>query len=286
MTRTCQSLVVAGSLMLLVCPRTALGQTIPAVAPAPAPVTTELRTQLGVSYNNLGLQQSLEWTRKAARLTLGAQVAVSPSYARVHAWAQYTPAPVLTIRVGVEPAQYFGTFNSLMPFDALDQPFDTDSRKDRGGARADRAIRAYVTPTLRMRVRRLIGLASYDFELWRAWSPGKFFYEPTRDTLLASRGDGLGVWRGVLMYEHTTSGATRIAVGGIHTFQHRPAFRDAYTPLRIQRAGLITSIQSDTRLLGLRRPTITATVGRYLDDPSKKKGWTATLTIAATVRRR
>lgn len=282
--RTCLSLVMVGALVL-VCPADAVGQTSSATAPA-AP-TTELRTQLGVSHNNLGLQQSLEWTRRAdPHFLFGAQVAVSPSYARLHFWAQYAPVPILTMRVGVEPAQYFGTFDSLMPFDTATQVFDTDSRKDRGGARADRAIRAYVTPTLRLRARRLVALASYEIEHWSSSSPGELFYEPTRDTLLKSGGGGLGAWRAVVMYEHVTAGATRVAVGGIHSVQDHDDSDVAFNNLRIQRAGLITSIQSDGRLLGLQRPSITATVGRYLDDPSKKDGWTATLTVATTLRRR
>ena len=292
--RTCLSMVVVTG-AVLVCSRDAVAQTSPAGAPA-AP-TSELRTQLGVSYSNLGLQQSIEWTRKrplapgGGALTsdphflFGAQVAVSPSYARVHFWAQYAPASILTLRVGVEPAQYFGTFDSLMPFDAADLPFDTDSRKDRGGARADRAIRLYVTPTVRLRARRLVALASVDVESWSSSSSGKFFYEPTRDTLLRSSGDVLGAWRAVMMYEHVTAGGIRVAVGGIHTFQTHGGSLEVDKHLHIQRAGLITSIQSDNRLLGLRRPSITATVGRYLDDPSKKDGWTATVTVATTLRR-
>lgn len=283
--RTCLSLVVVGGLVLM-CPAEVVGQTAP-TAPTPvaaAPVTTELRTQLGVSYNNLGLQQSLEWTRKNQHFLFGAQVTVSPSYARLNVWAQYSPVSILTVRAGIEPAQYFGTFDSLMPFDSTDQPFDTDSRKARGGARADRATRLYVTPTLRLRVRRMVGLASLEAERWGSSSPGTFFYEPTRDTLLKSAGDSLATSRIVVMYEHVTSGGTRVAVGGIHTSQRGDLLVDE--KLRIDRAGLITSIQSDGRLLGLRRPSITATVGRYLKDPSKKDEWTATLSVATTLRRR
>jgi hypothetical protein len=293
--RTFLSVVMMGGLGL-VWPATVVGQTSPAGAPATP--TSELRTQLGVSYNNLGLQQSLEWTRRRPirpgsgpltadrHVAFGAQVAVSPSYARLHVWAQFAPVSILTLRFGVEPAQYFGTFDSLMPFDTADQPFDTDSRKDRGGARADRATRVYFTPTFRVRVRHVLALASIDGESWSSSSPGTFFYEPTRDTLLKSRGASLGVGRVALMYEHVAAGGTRVGVGGIYTSQNHAGSAEVIKRLHIERAGVITSIQSDGRLLGLRRPNITATVSRYLKHPTKTDEWTATLTVAATLRRR
>lgn len=266
--------------------------SVPAAAPE-APVITELRTQLGASYNNLGLQQSLEWSRRRllhpdgrplvadAHVAFGAQVAVSPSYARFNVWAQYAPLSILTVRVGVEPAQYFGTFDSLMTFDRQDEPFDNDTRDERGGAKAGRVLRLYATPTLGVRVGHIVAGATADIERWSSSADGKWFYDPTRDTLLKSDGVGLVATRAIAMYEHVTDAGTRLSVGGIHTWQQV----DRRRLNRIQRLGVITSLQSDGRLLRLNRPAVNVIVAKYLDDPSKDGEWTAMLTVGVTLRR-
>jgi hypothetical protein len=268
--------------------------TAPAAAAPVAPVTTELRTQFGASINNLGLQQSLEWSRRRllrpgggpltadANVSFGGQVLVSPSYLRFNVWGQYAPLSILTLRVGVEPAQYFGTFDSLMSFDRQADPFDNDSRKARGGAEAGRVLRIYATPTLGLRVGHVLAGVAGDIERWSSSAPGPWFYDPTRDTLLKSDGVGLASTRAIVMYEHVTDAGTRVGVGGIHTRQRV----DGRSLNQIQRLGAITTIQSDGRLLGLNRPAMNVVVARYLDDPSKDGGWTAFVTIATTLRRR
>lgn len=261
-------------------------------APA-SPVSTEVRTQLGTSVNNAGLQQSVEWTTRRllhpgamplkadAHLSFGSQAAVSPSYARLGVWGQYAPLSIVSLRAGVEPSQYFGTFDSLMSFEGQDVPFDNATRRDRGGAAAGRTLRIYATPTLRLRAGHIVALASGDIERWTASVAGPWFYEPTRDTVLRSGGTTLYAARSVLMYEHVTAAAARLGVGAILTDQ-RVEGRHLN---RVRRAGALVTLQSDGRWWWMKRPAVNVTVARYLDDPSKEGEYYAALSLATTLRR-
>ena len=269
----------------------------PAHAQSTPTVVTELRTQVGASINNLGAQYTLEWSRRKAlapaagplrsdaHVQFGAATAVTPSYARVGLWAQVAPISMLVIRAGVEPALYFGTFNSLMSLDSRDAPFDTDTRKARGGATTGTVWRWYVTPSLRARLGRVVALASADIERWSASADGPLFYEPTRDTLLAVSGDTLLGLRQVVMYEHVKTNGARLAVGGVHTLQRVNGFRHSRLN-QVQKLGGVFTYQSVGRVAGMARPSVMFTVARYLDDPSKQHGWTTAVTFGGTLRRR
>jgi hypothetical protein len=146
-----------------------------------------------------------------AHLSFGTQAAASPSYARLGVWGQYAPLSIVSLRAGIEPSQFFGTFDSLMSFAAQDVPFDNDTRRDRGGAAAGRTLRLYATPTLRLRAGHLVALASGDVERWTSSAAGPWFYEPTRDTVLRTDGTVLYAARSVLLYEHVTAAAAVLA---------------------------------------------------------------------------
>jgi hypothetical protein len=275
----------------------ALGLPAGARAQRPAPVVTELRTQVGASINNLGVQHTLEWSRRRAlaptagplrseaHVQCGAVTSVTPSFVRAGVWAQVAPLSILVVRAGVEPAAYFGTFNSLMSFDRRDAPFDTDSRKDRGGATSGTVWRWYVTPTLRVRLGRVIASANADIERWSASADGPLFYEPTRDTLLAVSGDTLIGLRHVVMYEHVKAGGARVAVGALHTLQRVDGFRHARLN-QVEKLGGLFVWQSAGRVARMGRPTLTVSLARYLNDPAKRHGWTTTVTVGGTLRRR
>ncbi len=293
--RLCLIRTLLPALMLWPAPAVAQEQA-PAVSPpaVPAPITTELRTQLGLSVNNLGLQQSLEWSRRRllkpqagpllsdAHVSFGLSTSVSPAYLRAGVWGEFAPLSIFSLRVGIEPAQFFGTFDSLMGFDRQDEPFDTDARKARGGAKAGRVLRLYATPTLGIRTGHILAGVSGDLERWSSSSDGAFFYEPVRDTLLEAEGTGLVSSRAIVIYEHLTSAGTTLGLGGIHTFQRV----DGRSLNQVQRLGVLAMLHSDGRLLRLTQPTVNVIIANYLDDPSKKGGWTAILTVATTLRRR
>lgn len=296
MARSLGSRVVLG-LAVIAWAAPAIGQPteVPVAGAAPAgPVSTDVRTQLATSYNNPGLQWSLDWsTRRLTRpeggrltsdahVALGSSAIVSPSNARLGVWAQYAPLSIAVLRAGVEPAQYFGTFDSLMTFDRQDVPFDNATRRDRGGASAGRALRLYVTPTLRLRAGRVVAQVSGDIDRWFSSAGGTWFYEPTRDTLLRSSGSLLTATRAVVMYEHATAGGTRVGLGGLHTFQQV----DRRRLNEIQRLGLIGTLQSERPWRFLKRPAVNLIVARYLEDPSKDGEYFAALTVATTLRRR
>jgi hypothetical protein len=261
----------------------AFAQSGPTASPAPA--STELRTQFGASINNAGAQQSLEWMRRRSWLQTAAVASVTPSNVRAGVWAQVTPVPFIVVRAGVEPAYYFGTFDSLMTFESRNAPFDPDSRKDRGGATTGSVLRWYVSPTFRFRVGRIVGAATADVERWSSSASGNFFYEPTRDTLLATGGDRLTALRHVVMYEHVKASGTSISIGGIHTLQRVNGFKSNQLN-QVEKLGVLVVTQSEGRLGGLARPSLILSVSRYLDDPSKEGGWTASVSAGVSLRRR
>ena len=249
-------------------------------------VHREFRGQTGASINTAGLQNVLEvaWIKptsesdhpllSGAHLAAGVTNVLTPTQVRLGGWVEYSPLSVLDLRAGVDPAAYFGTFDSLMGFDSYNEPFDPDARKARGGAGAGFAGRVWVSPTLKFRAGRILGSTTADLEWWRSSVGQQFFYEPTRDTLLKSDGDRLLLTTSVLMYQ-VGPGSAPLAVGAIHTLAH---IEDA-AENRIQRLGLIAAKEFGTSRFKLPHPRVTVVVARYLDDPNKKGEWNAALAV-------
>ncbi len=259
------------------------------VAPA---VVTDLRGQFGASINNAGAQLSFDLSRRRplsssrhpllseAHVSVGGSTAFTPAHLRAGVWLEAAPVSVFVLRVGAEPAYYFGTFDSLASFDSRRDAFDPDSRRERGGTASGTAVRVYVTPTLRLRAGRFIGLASADVEWWSSDASGPFFYEPTRDTLLDVRGDRLTTVSSALLYDHPLA-TGRVTAGVTHS---RLRVRGGSLN-EIQRLGVVVVRQSEGRFLSLDRPSVTITASRYIDDPSKKGEWTASMAIGFSLRR-
>ncbi len=232
-------------------------------APGAAPVSVvDFRGQLGASINNAGAQLSFELSRRR------------PLSRSRH--------PLLSeAHVGLaEPAYYFGTFDSLTSFDSRRNAFDGDSRRERGGAVSGTTTRFYVTPTLRLRARRFIGLASADLEWWSSNAAGPFFYEPTRDTLLDPGGDRLTTVTSAVLYEHPLA-TGHLTAGIAHS---RMRVRGGSLN-QIQRLGVVAIRQFDGRVLSLDRPSVTINASRYLDDPFKQGEWTASMAIGFSLHR-
>ncbi len=276
--------LVSAVLALLVAPVLASGDA-PLAGEAPH---RELREQIGASVNNLGLQNSLDlswrWPLSAssnpllsdAHLTLGLTHALTPSYTRVGAWAELSPLSVLDLRVGMEPAVYFGTFNSLMSFNSYSDPFNNDARDKRGGAAFGTAGRVYVSPTLKMKAGPLLAAASADFEWWKSDAAGPLFYEPARDTLLKTKGDRLLSTSSVLLYQRVLGPDGILSTGLIHQLTY---VRDAPAN-KIQRLGVLVVREFGAKRFGLPHPSLVAMLAYYLDDPSKKHQMSAALALA------
>ena len=259
----------------------------------PAETVRELRGQLGASINNAGLQNTLElsWMRGISRSThpllSGAQVgggvvhALTPTQMRLGAWFQYSPLSVLDIRAGFDPSVYFGTFNSLQGFDSYADPFDTDTRKARGGGKAGYSTRLYVSSTLKMKAGPIVASATGDLESWRSNASSAYFYEPTRDTLLKTRRDGLGAMSAVLMYQHGMGEGT-FSVGALYAGSR---VFDAPESNSVEKLGAIAIREFGGERFGLPRPRLTLVVARYLEDPSKQGEWTAAAAIGFSSRR-
>ena len=265
------------------------------VAPNAVPAgVTEVHGQLGASINNPGLQQvfELSWRRpltvsrsrwlSEAHIAIGGLTAFTPTQARAGAWVEIAPVSIVVFRAGVEPGYYFGTFNSLTSFDSRTDAFDPDSLRARGGAVSGTASRVYLTPTLRFRAGRFVGAMSANFEWWSSSAPGPFFYEPTRDTLLDVNGDRLTDITSAVLYEHPLESGGHLSAGVLHVLTRV----NSQTLNQIQRFGVVSNRQFTGRVLKLAMPSVTVSVARYLDDPSKHGEWTAAGAIGFSVRRR
>lgn len=264
------------------------------LAPIRPPAVTEVRSQLGASYNNAGLQEAIDasWRRalsgsthpmlSEAHVALGGTLAATPTAVRAGGWVELAPVSVFTLRAGMEPAQYFGTFHSLTSFDNRTDVFDPDARKARGNSQAGRTMRMYVAPSVQFRAGHVAAASTLNLERWSSSVAGPLFYEPTRDTLLATAGDHLATLTTVMLYEHMQAGGGKLAAGPVHTLT-----RVHGTPLnQIQKIGFLVTQQSAGRPLGVTRPSVTAMVARYVDDPHKDGQWTAALSVGVTLRRR
>ena len=91
---------------------------------------------------------------------------------------QYSPLSILDIRAGVEPAVYFGTFNSLLSFGAYTDPYDRETRNAREDATSGTGSRAYVAPALKMKFGKLVASAGAGFERWATNAKGRSLTSP------------------------------------------------------------------------------------------------------------
>jgi hypothetical protein len=254
----------------------------------------EVQDTLGISVNNLGLQNglSVSWgwplprsdaaLRRDAHVSVGLSHTISPSYTRVGASFDLVPLSVLGIHGGVEPAFYFGSFHSLTSFDSASDAFDRDALEARSDhASAGAAARAYLGPTIQLRVGHLAAQSSANLEWWWSNAPGPYFYEPARDTLLRAAGDRLLTTTSVLLLERPGRSGHRLSGGLIHQFSEV-----LDTPLnRTQSLGLMMVREDGGRHLGLNRPRLLGHLSYYLTDRSKKGQLCATLALSVALGR-
>lgn len=263
-----------------------LGAAVP--APASSAPLREMRNTLGASVNLLGLQNNFEcsWTWKLGRpsnpLLSGAHVAVglndslSPAYNRLGGWVEVSPLSVVDLRVGWEPAVYFGTYASLLEFTGYDDEYDQDTRKARNpGSFAGMASRLYFAPTLKLKLGRLIAVGSAEIESWRAGGDTTFFYEPTRDVILRSAGDSLFASTALLLWEVPTENGGSWLFGPVH---NRVDVPDA-PGNRIDRIGAVVIRDLAERRFGVGHPTVILNVQYYITDRYKEGELTAVLAV-------
>lgn len=126
-----------------------------------------------------------------------------------------------------------------------------------------------------------MGATSADLEWWSSNASGPFFYEPARDTLLDVKGDRLLALMSAVLYEHPLAAGGRLSAGVTHALTRV----DDDSLNQIQHVGMVVIRQFDRRFLGLTRPSFTASVWRYLDDPSKHDEWGTGLAIGFSLGR-
>lgn len=247
----------------------------------------EITGQLGASFNNPGLQNTLDvaWVKplstSANPLLAGARVAggvvsvITPTMTRAGGWLEYAPLSIVAVRAGVEPVFYFGSFSSLMQFPSYDSTFDQDVLSEKIGTSAGVGLKSYVTPSIQFRAGRVVARVSADFEDWRSSADGPYFYEATRDQLLASGGDQLINTSSVAMYEHPTGGGGALSAGVFHGLTR--VFDAGQN--QSQRLGIIGIRQFASTHLTLPKPRFTVLLYQYLDDASKQGSWGGAIAI-------
>jgi len=290
-------LVLAGGLSAAPCLAEAQTGQSGITSPTPDTVPTgvlELRGQLGGSINNLGVQQSfdLSWRRSLsasprpilseAHVAVGGSTAFTPAHVRGGVWVELAPVSMFVVRVGAEPAHYFGTFDSLTSFDSRRDAFDTDSRRERGGAVSGTATRVYVTPTLQFRVGRLLGATSADLEWWVVRCCGTILLRTHARHAARCERRSVDDTDERCALRAPAGGRGQISAGLTHALT-----RVTHDSLNeIQRVGVVAIRRFDGRVLGFARPSVTATVSRYLDDPSKRGEWSGALAIGFSLHRK
>ena len=218
---------------------------------------------LGASVNRAGVQNDLElsWTRGKA--AAGVAHVLSPAFTRVHLWAEVTPVRVATLRIGAAPSGYFGTFKSLMGFQALDDDFGDDARERRASlAGPGTALLLYAQPTLRMKVGPVAAVASASIERWHASGGDPVFYEPSRDALVRSDGGTLVSTSAALLALRPRANGGELAFGLLHKTTRVPdaSLNDA------QRVGAFVSRSFGGRRFGLREPRVSLALLHALED--------------------
>jgi len=228
-----------------------------------------LQHQLSVGWR-WGLSESKNPFLSDAHFAVGVSNTFSPAYDRIELWAELSPLSVLDIKAGFEPVFYFGTFGHLVDFPGYDADFGKAAReavKDRAVSRT--GVRYHLSPAFKIKLGRLIARSGVELEWWRVDAPGEYFYEPMRDTLLASDGDFAIVSSSQLFYELARGPGKRQVLAGI--FHDRISVPDAPDNRR-QRLGPIVLWTLGDKRFGLHEPTLIGSVFSYLTDPSKDGG--------------
>lgn len=265
-----------------------------ASAPTTIPVTKEVRGQIAASINNAGLQETTEWSWKRflntsqnillsdAHVAAGTSVGITPASLRGGAWAEVAPVSFFVLKAGVDPSQYFGNFDSVTSFANRTDAFDTDARQARANAKAGRNMKFYLEPTLQMRAGKMSAQSSLTIERWSSSASGPFFYEPTRDTLLAVSGDHLATWSTVVLFEDKQAGGVSTSMGPMYSVMrvHGSSVN------QVQKIGAVMVVQTGPQFLPHALPRVTVLVSRYLEDPSKQGQWSAAVAVGFNLSRR
>lgn len=202
-----------------------------------------------------------------AHFAAGVTSNFSPAYERVEMWAEISPLSVLDLKAGLEPVFYFGTFGHLSSFASYDADFSREAREAvKESAVSRTGMRYHFSPTFKIKLGRVAGITGAQLEWWRIDGPGEFFYEPMRDTLLDSDGDSSLLLASQLFYEVARGPGKRQVLAGL--FHDRLAVSGAPRNNR-QRLGPILVWTLGDRRLGMREPTVIASVFSHLRDPSK-----------------
>lgn len=247
---------------------------------SPAPWERRIENTFAFVLNPLGIQNAFDvsWTKsitdredlifKDAHVAAGVSNKLTPAFARLGAWFEYSPLSVLDLRVGVEPVYYFGTYKALLPFPRATSRFDDEVIEDRvDEAAAGFAGRVYVAPTLKGRVGSVVARIKTEVSWWRAQEKGEpFFYEPAWDTLIKAEGSTVLTVEALVLREFKLSGENTLLLGPVYDLTSV----SGASVNRKQDVGLLAIWSKAGNIRALKDPTVAAKVIYFLQDPWRR----------------
>jgi hypothetical protein len=247
---------------------------------APSPWERRLENTFAFVLNPLGIQNAFDvsWTKsitdreellyKDAHLAVGLSNRLTPAFARVGAWFEYSPLSVLDLRVGVEPVYYFGTYKAFLPFDRADSRFDDEVIEDRvDEAASGFAGRIYVSPTVKGRVGSVVARIRTEVSWWRSQDKGEpFFYEPAWDTLIKAKGSAVVTVEALVLKEINLSEDKTLLLGPVYDL----TTVSGASVNRKQDIGLVAIWSKAGSFRALKDPTVAAKVVYFLQDPWRR----------------
>jgi hypothetical protein len=284
MTKRTRSFVIAAAVSGAFRPELAAAQSGTS-EPSNSP-EWRIQAEVGASINNAGLQNTLEVARRQplrhspdpiaadAHVSAGLTQVLTPAHTSVGGWVEYSPSVVLQMRAGVQRSAYFGTFGSLMGFDRSTDTFDRHARELRGGARPGTSTRIDVTPVFRLPVGPILLYAGHGAEFWKSNADHAFFYEPTRDVLLTTRGDLLVTFNRGILYRRTLPAHGTVSAGVFHSGVYAAGSENESS-----RVGVVATREFAGSHFRVPRPRISFVVVRYLEDRSKAGQFGGAVTV-------
>jgi len=145
-----------------------------------------------------------------------------------------------------------------------------------------RTVKLFVAETVQLRAGHFAARSTLTLERWSSSAAGPFFYEPTRDTLLAVGGDNLAAGSTAILYVKSLAGGGQFMCGPT-----RSMTRVRGNQLnQVQKLGVVAVRQMSGNHFGLIRPNVSAQAFRYLDDPSKQGQWGAAMAVGFSIGKR
>ncbi len=202
----------------------------------------------------------------------GGEILLSASV-RPALFVEWLPLAILKIRLQYELWAWSGLHLGLghgLTFEGKDAPFDPDTLEAREGEeRANVGHRAFVMPTLQLRLWRIVLVDNLELAAWfvHGGAAGEYWYDSIDDNLVKKGGlDGTlknQLIVGAVLWDG--SGDAQLVAGVVHEY-----LRTFSAGISRQRLAMCVSYTLADALWGLRRPAILLLGGIYLRDRNRE----------------